>query len=405
MSQRQRYLCSFCCLILFGVFSSLFLTTSLPLHGRFRGRGSVQHLVFMRSSPLLSNLTLQMTTNVSQVAPVMLSSPRTVTKPISLPSTPSSVTETPVFFEPAPSVVPLLPTDQVESREFEEVRRKCARSSLTPRVVHDSFPYVINEPDLCAGDVFLVIAVHSRLSYHARRQIIRQTWGSVRQYESQRIQIVFFVAATSSKKDQEALLIESRTYRDVVQRDFLEHYRNMTLKHLSVLRWVADYCSHASYLVKVDDDTFVNVFHAIQLLNTRVPRHFMCKVVSGVPVRSTKSAMRKWLVTRREYPYKKYPLYCEGFAYFIDVNHVKELYWCSQFSNFFWIDDIFVTGLVAKKLRILRERLWNGHSWAESVPSLASSKILDYVFVRAGHNEFIPQFWTRLWKATLRYNY
>ena len=40
----------------------------------------------------------------------------------------------------------------------------------------------------------------------------------------------------------------------------MEHYRNLTYKHIMGLKWLSTFCSNARTVVKVDDDTFVNVF-------------------------------------------------------------------------------------------------------------------------------------------------
>ena len=38
----------------------------------------------------------------------------------------------------------------------------------------------------------------------------------------------------------------------------MDSYRNMTVKHLLWHRWVQDSCGAASYVVKSDDDQFVD---------------------------------------------------------------------------------------------------------------------------------------------------
>ena len=38
----------------------------------------------------------------------------------------------------------------------------------------------------------------------------------------------------------------------------MDSYRNMTVKHLLWHRWVQDSCAAASYVVKSDDDQFVD---------------------------------------------------------------------------------------------------------------------------------------------------
>lgn len=121
-------------------------------------------------------------------------------------------------------------------------------------------------------------------------------------------------------------------YRDIVQRDFTESYRNMTRKHLTVIEWVATYCSNAHYVMKTDDDTFTDIFHAVNLLDVLPVSGFYCTATTGaVPQRKNVGRLKKWRVTRAEYPAKKYPAYCEGLGYIMKTSIAKDLYWCSVF--------------------------------------------------------------------------
>ncbi len=56
-------------------------------------------------------------------------------------------------------------------------------------------------------------------------------------------------------------------YIDVILRH-TTHYRNLTYKHIMGLKWVSTYCSNAHTVVKVDDDTFVNIFQLTTFLRT-----------------------------------------------------------------------------------------------------------------------------------------
>ncbi|NXY27238.1 B3GT4 galactosyltransferase, partial [Atrichornis clamosus] len=58
---------------------------------------------------------------------------------------------------------------------------------------------------------------------------------------------------------QRALLREWRRHRDVLQGDFGDTYGNLTRKTLLLLRWAAACCGGVPYLLKADDDVFVNV--------------------------------------------------------------------------------------------------------------------------------------------------
>lgn len=165
-----------------------------------------------------------------------------------------------------------------------------------------AFSYVHNEPDLCTGQLLLLTAVHSNAKNANRRDTIRRTWGSLRYVGSSRLQLVFFLGLPTGEDAaavQAAIDAESRRHRDLVQLGFEEHYRNMSLKHLSIYEWALGHCSAAQYLVKVDDDTFADVVHLVAFLQHSPPGGFYCSNTRGAkPQRLKRGPKAKWAVTR-----------------------------------------------------------------------------------------------------------
>ena len=56
------------------------------------------------------------------------------------------------------------------------------------------------------------------------------------------------------------LNFESTDHGDLVQGSFTDSYRNLTYKNVMGLLWVTQFCSHAQYIVKTDDDMFLDMF-------------------------------------------------------------------------------------------------------------------------------------------------
>ena len=48
-------------------------------------------------------------------------------------------------------------------------------------------------------------------------------------------------------------MTEADTYNDVVIEDFQDTYPNLTLKSTFMLKWLTGRCSHAKFVMKVDD--------------------------------------------------------------------------------------------------------------------------------------------------------
>ena len=159
------------------------------------------------------------------------------------------------------------------------------------------------------------------------------------------------------KLAQDALSFEADTYGDIIQGDFLDSYRNLTYKAIMGLRWVSTYCKHAKFLLKTDDDVFVNIFNLVALLRNRTEpakKSLMCITMPSVVLRDKGN---KWYVTRDEYPNDTYPTYCGGLAFLLTTDVADALFEASLDTPFFWIDDIYVTGILASKVGVVHENI------------------------------------------------
>ena len=64
--------------------------------------------------------------------------------------------------------------------------------------------------------------------------------------------------------------MEFERYEDLVQGNFIDSYKNLTLKAVLGLRWLSQYCSDAPFAIKTDDDTFLNIFEMVRLMEENV---------------------------------------------------------------------------------------------------------------------------------------
>ena len=55
----------------------------------------------------------------------------------------------------------------------------------------------------------------------------------------------------------------------------------------------------------------------------------------------------KWFVSEQEYPFRFYPPWCKGYGVFMTRDVVRKLYTASSDMRNFWIDDVYVTGILA----------------------------------------------------------
>ena len=71
---------------------------------------------------------------------------------------------------------------------------------------------------------------------------------------------MFCTGFTLDENIQSSLVEESQEYGDLVQGDFLDNYYNLSYKAIMGNLWVAEFCSQAEFLVKTDDDMFVDMY-------------------------------------------------------------------------------------------------------------------------------------------------
>lgn len=68
---------------------------------------------------------------------------------------------------------------------------------------------------------------------------------------------------------QELVEEESLHYSDIIQEGFVDSYNNLTLKSVMMLKWVVSNCHSVRYIMKTDDDMFVNINNLVRLLKVR----------------------------------------------------------------------------------------------------------------------------------------
>jgi hypothetical protein len=156
--------------------------------------------------------------------------------------------------------------------------------------------------------------------------------------------------------------LENEVYDDIVQGNFVDSYRNLTYKHTMVFKWFLENCSNVKYLLKTDDDVFINTPKLVEYLKGEKPNDGMLNKTDLVlcHVRNSAYPTRnegKWKVTFEEYSRETYPRYCIGPIILYSNDAVVKLYKGAQMAKFFWIDDVLITGLVAETMKIRAESI------------------------------------------------
>ena len=216
---------------------------------------------------------------------------------------------------------------------------------------------VKGNPDICHASKKLkwIIYVHTAPKNIKKRNTIRETWGNKYLFEDRRTAIIFLVGLPRDDAEKKIIDREYKRYGDLVQGDFIDHYRNLTYKGILGLHFIADHCSHVPYAIKTDDDVFTNIFKIIQLTRKQGPdqRLLMCNRWYVMPIRRRGGdpSLRKWWLDDNILPGQRlFPPYCAGLGWVFSTNIVKELLEKCKSTPFLWIDDVYISGVVMNQV-------------------------------------------------------
>ncbi|XP_064608344.1 N-acetyllactosaminide beta-1,3-N-acetylglucosaminyltransferase 4-like [Liolophura sinensis] len=218
-------------------------------------------------------------------------------------------------------------------------------------------PYVINNPDICTGaaDLTFLIMVHSAPNHFGRRRSLRETWANKNIFKDIKMRIVFLFGLASDRKTQVFIENESTVYKDIVQGNFKDTYRNLTHKGVLGYRWISENCNSSKLIIKVDDDVFVNIFNVIDYYLPKYgkkPKQILCHVrKEGTSPILHGNTKLKWAVGEDDFRgHKFYPTYCNGYAVFMTPDLITGMYRAAYLTPFFWVDDVYLFGLLPKKI-------------------------------------------------------
>ena len=232
-----------------------------------------------------------------------------------------------------------------------------------PRIVNPhNFNYIINNETLCdtpSGHLEYVVYIHMAPVSVDRRQKLRETWAQADLFKDYPSRLIFFMGDPLNSTIQAIVNSESKQYGDIIQEDFKDHYNNLTYKAIGALKWISQYCSHARYIIKADDDVYVNMFLLLDELHSLISPTTTDTMYCAVWQDGTMGILRdpkvckKWCIhlEHKELKGKRaYPTYCSGSAFFFTPDLAFKLYNASLYTPYFYIDDVYLTGLLPQKV-------------------------------------------------------
>ncbi len=215
-----------------------------------------------------------------------------------------------------------------------------------------NYIYIINPKEsICKNKNLTLLAfVLTRRDNFIQRETIRTTWANKTLFSQMRV--IFMIGSSNDTELDKKIENESKLNGDIVQESFLDTYLNLTLKTIQGIKWVSNYCSNAKYILKVDDDVFVNSFSLLNYLDNlklETNNNLLCESHVNAPVQRELNS--KFYIPYNVINKKLYSQYCNGAAYVFQGNLAPSLYEASLHIKYFKFEDIYF-GLLAKYLRL-----------------------------------------------------
>lgn len=168
---------------------------------------------------------------------------------------------------------------------------------------------------------------------------------------------------------QRVLGREHSRYGDMVQCQSRDTYTNLTLKSIAALEWTREYCPWAQYLLKTDDDMFIDVHRLLKFINKieneansspkfikpldmkanvfkdPTPSDFDVELPPTIwgrlahRWRPIRQHMSKYFVSRTQYSGQMFPDFCTGPAYLMTRSTIHPLYEAALGKDFDVSDD------------------------------------------------------------------
>lgn len=228
----------------------------------------------------------------------------------------------------------------------------------------------------------LIIGVLSSIENTRARAIVRRTWG----YD---VEVLFILAGHPSQ-----VMVEFKAHEDILlllneNERYNGSYSILPYKTQTFFHAINTHIENFSYILKTDDDSFVDVHRLWYQLIREQPDYWGYVWKDARVIRDPQS---RWYVSYDDYPQEVYPNYCSGAGYVLSRSFIA----CAtlHLSNFSFMprEDVG-TGILASKCAVAPR---HSNSVSHAKPLKKNVTIQHYV------KSFQDMF--KLWQASSMFN-
>ncbi|XP_026803804.3 beta-1,3-galactosyltransferase 2-like isoform X2 [Pangasianodon hypophthalmus] len=244
-------------------------------------------------------------------------------------------------------------TRRCDTQEFKKGKHPDSESYNVPYPY--KYHFTLDQPEKCQHNPFLVIIIPAAPNDVMERNAIRNTWGQENLVQEKHVVVLFLLGLPSGRNaeiQQARIHQENLRHRDLLQSNFVDSRKNVTIKTMVMLEWLRDRCPQAYYAAKVDSDILFNVRALISmLLSPGIPQR---NYLTG-QVRHDSSAIRnpssRFYIPPEVYSTSLHPAYPLGKCYIMSTDLPAKILKASRKIKPILKDDLYI-GLCLEWLHI-----------------------------------------------------
>ncbi|GFW38474.1 beta-1,3-galactosyltransferase 1 [Trichonephila clavipes] len=243
-----------------------------------------------------------------------------------------------------------LKSNSTMSENLINPRNSMENISIPLKLVHASLwnseivDELFAENSMCIRGLYLLILVASAPHSIEQRSIIRKTWANQmnNRIYGFHVKTIFMVGRASSHFNRMLVQAESEISKDMLVGDNYYSYHNLTLKTIEGLTWAYTNCE-PTYILKTNDDCFINVQLLVNFLSTQNPikKNLYVGHVRWASHIARKLNRQRYLSVKN-FPKSRYVPYVEGSGYIMSYDALEKFVHFSELFEPFPNEDAFV---------------------------------------------------------------
>lgn len=219
---------------------------------------------------------------------------------------------------------------------------------------------------ICQSSLVLLTLVSSLPENFSNRNSIRKSWANKELFPG--MYTVFIIGKSLNKTVNKKLIDEAYIHEDILQDDYIDSYKNLSIKTISAMKWASDYCTKKTKLVlKINDDLIMNSYSLIPFLevnfkNSHFNNSLFCSPNKEMKV--DRNVNSNFYVSENEYAREFFPYFCNGGAYLLSSDLPGMIYETSLYTKPFLTESIYI-GILAEKLKTNIVSLKSKYCWTK----------------------------------------